>query len=187
MMIRRCFILTLFLALPLTIVAWLMLPQQGAYAAPAEPTQVTIIAPNYARTGEPITIRLVANQAQNLAGFQSLIAFDQHSLRLLSAEVAKDLQRGGREVLALGPVLREGAVVVGAATCPAATCHSRRNQQAATHTPGLNGQVELATITLYTQTPGRYELRLDGVTLVDPQGNSLITTLTNTVLEVVAR
>lgn len=154
--------------------------------APAE-TTLTLEVPRRARPGELIRVKLVATGAADLAGFQGTVRFDPTQLRLTGAAIEKGLSKGGRDILPLGPVLRRDSVVLGAATCPVAACGDSRPARAVRQPRGVNGRVELATIEFYTETAGQYELRLEGVSLVNPQGTLLPSRAAGSVLRVSAR
>jgi len=158
-----------------------------ASAVAADTPLVTLAPATQAYAGELIVVRLLATNVHNLAGFQSTVRFDPANLRLTGASVSNGLAAGGRALLQLGPVLRDGAVAIGAATCPTASCTDRRFASAPRAPAGLDGQVELATISFYTETPARYQLTLEGVQLVDPQGGRLAAGIANTTIDVTTR
>jgi hypothetical protein len=137
-----------------------------------------------ARPGELITVRLVANNASDLAGFQGTVQYDSAGLRLTGASVETGLERSGRGLVALGPVMRDGAVVLGAATCPVSDCGSTPGRAVPRVETGVSGTVELGTLEFYSTAPGTYQLTLDGVKFVDPQGNTLAVRAEPLVLEV---
>jgi len=156
----------------------------GPAASAAQETRVILVPPSQARTGELVTVRLVAQHAHNLAGFQATVLFDSSRVRLTGATIEPGLTATGRDMLKLGPVLRDGSAVLGAATCPVANCSGAPATQTVRLLNGVDGQVELGTISFYIVTPGRYELKLDGVQLIDPQGKRLTTAATNAALVV---
>jgi hypothetical protein len=136
-------------------------------------TVVTLEVPDQTFAGEVISIKLAVNNAQNLAGFQSTLNYDSTNLQLTGATIEQDLTRSGRGLLRLGPVRRESALVLGAATCPVANCSDHEYDTAKRYPQGVDGYVELAKIDFYTEAPGQYQLKLANVKLVDPQGNEL--------------
>jgi hypothetical protein len=136
-------------------------------------TVLTLEPAGEARAGQLITLRLVARNAQDLAGFQGVVQYDQAGLRLTGASVDGGLGRGGRGVMPLGPVMGDGSVALGAATCPIRDCASLQAQLAARAERGVSGRVELGTLEFYGAAPGSYSLSLEGVQFVDPQGNRL--------------
>ncbi len=159
--------------------------QRAAASAVQTPT-VGFELTQQARTGEPITVRLVATNARNVAGFQARVQFDAGKLRLVDASAATDLEATGRDLLALEPVLGDGMVAIAAATCPVENCHETRPKRAQRINRGVDGQLVLGTFTFYTDQPGQSMLALDGVKLVDPQGNPLAVTTATATLDVTA-
>lgn len=148
--------------------------KEGATVKAAQQeTVVSLVLPSQTYAGEAISLKLAANNAQNLAGFQGTLSYDSTYLQLTGATIEQDLTRSGRGLLRLGPVRREGALVLGAATCPVSKCSDTGYETAERHPHGVDGYVELAEINFYTEAPGQYELRLTNIKLVDPQGNEL--------------
>jgi hypothetical protein len=172
----------------MTVVALIGLVLFNQQAAASEPQITTLsLEPAPSKAGEPIVVQLVATSARNLAGFQARVEFDSSKLRLVDASAATELKRSGRDLLALEPVVREGAVSIAAATCPVKNCHDTRPGRAQRITRGVDGRVVLGTFEFYTEQPGRYTLTLDGVKLVDPNGQLLAVTTANIVLDVSAQ
>lgn len=136
-------------------------------------TVLTLEPVGEVRAGQLITVRLVARNAQDLAGFQGVVQYDRAGLRLTGASVDGGLGRSGRGVLPLGPVMSDGSVALGAATCPLRDCASLQTRLAARVERGVSGRVELGTLEFVGAVPGSYRLSLDGVQFVDPQGNRL--------------
>lgn len=167
-------------------ISTLALGQEETVSASQQGTVVTIELPAEAYTGELITGKLVVHNAQNLAGFQATIGYDQNNLSA-SVYTEEGLETGGRNILLLDPVRREGAIVVGAATCPSADCGDSYARQSRQQARGVDGFAELATLELYADVPGSYELRLENVKLVDPQGNLLATAANGAMLVVRTR
>lgn len=162
--------------------AVLMLVRAGLAGASGD-TVLALVPAGEARAGELITVRLVAYNARDLAGYQGAVGYDPAALRLTGAAVDDGLGRAGRGVLPLGPVMRERSVVLGAATCPVSDCASSAGPALRTEI-GASGTVELGTLEFYSDAPGSYTLTLDGVQLVDPQGNRLAARAEGLVLEV---
>lgn len=173
------------LALALLGLASLAIIGRSAAAVPSA-ADVVLIPPAQARAGELITVRLVARNARGLAGYQGAVQFDPARLRYVSAEIAGGLAGGGRGILPLGPVERSGAVALGAATCPIADCNDLRRAATVQAMPGVDGQVDLGSVSFYAATPGHYQLTLADVRLVDAQGNQLASTTAGTSLDVIA-
>lgn len=167
----------------ITFIGMLVFDNAAAVRASQQGTWVGFVLPAEAYPGEFIPVKLVVNNAQNLAGFQSTIVFDTIQLRLTNATLEAGLKGTGRDILQLGPVERANSVVIGAATCPAANCGDSYGKQAQP-LKGVDGQIELATIQLSANAPGLYELKLENIKLVDPQGNSLAASSANAVLQV---
>lgn len=147
--------------------------QQAAAQAAAAPTSLSLSVPEGVKAGDPITVRLVVDNARNLAGFQATIAYDPAQLRLIDVVFHDELSRSGRDLLPLGPVRRDGAVVLGAATCPVDRCEAALGEAVTRQDQGVYGRVELASLSFLAASPGNYALGLDGTQLVDPNGNLL--------------
>lgn len=148
-------------------------------------TILTLVPVGEARAGELITVRLVAHNARDLAGFQGTVGYDAPRLRLAGANVEADLARRGRGLLPLGPVMGAGSVALGAVTCPfsCAAAGLAQGQSGG----GASGTLELGTLEFYSATAGSYTLSLTEVKFVDPQGNPLEVRTEPLVLEVRAR
>lgn len=123
--------------------------------------------------GQPYVVDLVAENVTGLAGFQGRLRFDPAALRLSHVLLADELAVGGRDLLTLGPLLREGEVLLGAATCPVADCDAPYPFEGARQSEGRSGRLRLATIFFRAGPAGHPELRLDGVQLVSPTGQPL--------------
>ncbi len=164
--------LALLVTFAVLVLASLMLLNRAPSAGAVQPgTVISLVPPARAGAGEVTSVKLVASNAANLAGFQATVIFDAASLRFAGATVESGLEQGGRGLIPLGPATREGAVAIGAATCPAADCSDTEPEKARQQSLGVDGTVELATIEFLPGAPGRYTLLLEGVQLVDPQGN----------------
>lgn len=146
---------------------------QAGIVGASQDTVVTLVPTGEANVGELITLKLVANNARDLAGFQSSVQFDPTNLRMTGASVEGALGREGRGLVPLGPVMTDGKVALGAATCPIADCGSGTGTFSRAVETGVNGSVELGTIEFVSSAAGSYTLNLDGVQFVDPQGNKL--------------
>jgi hypothetical protein len=183
-MFGRSFALPLAAILIIASLLWAVGSRSGFLATGMAPSaRVSLVTPEDARPGEIIRVALVATDVQDLAGFQGTVHFDRAQLRLTGAIIGDDITRTGRGLLPLGPVLRETSAVVGAATCPAA-CGEPRPARVERPRPAVAGQVNLATIEFYTEQPGQYELSLDGVQLVNPQGARMPVTVSGASLQV---
>lgn len=168
------------------LVGTLVLNQGIAVGAAPAPT-IAIVVPQKARVGDRITVQVIASGVRNVGGFQSTVTFDPAVLRVGHATIAEDLKGSGRDLLALGPVLRADAVVLGAVTCPVAQCTSPRYKEKNHSLPGVHGRAVLADVTFEVVAPGQTELRLDRVQLVDPQGTVLPIAAVNATIEVTAK
>ncbi len=157
---------------------------QATRAGASQDTVVSFVPVGDTRAGALITVKLVGTNVRDLAGFQGTVHFDQQNLRLTGATVEKGLAASGRGVLPLGPVMRDGSVVLGAATCPISDCSSATPQLESRIAQGVSGQVELGTLEFYSGTPGSYNLTLDGLQFVDAQGNRLTVRAEPLVLQV---
>lgn len=177
--------LPLISALILFVLAGIVLLSRDIFVNAAQQgTIVSLIPPDQAYVGELITVKLVVYNAQNLAGFQSAVHHDANNLYVSGAIFEKGLSQSGRDIMPIIPIRREDAVILGAGTCPVADCSDTQYNSAARYTQGVNGYVELAKLELIANAPGRYELILEDVQLIDPQGNQLGATTTNVMLEV---
>jgi hypothetical protein len=159
----------------------------GNATAAAEGTTVSLEVPQGAAPGDLIEVKLVADNAENLGGFQAAVHYDPAQLRLTGARLPEQLGNSGRDLLALGPVFRSDSVVIGAASCPVQNCSEVQQGRAQQEAEGVNGRVELATLTFYVEQPGQYALHLQGVKLVDPQGATLSQSSLDAVLDVSVR
>jgi hypothetical protein len=165
------------------LVSLIVIGRQGTAQA-SSATTVTLISSGSAHAAEPVRLKLVVTGVQNLAGFQATVGFDSPGVRVLDAAAVEGLRDSGRDMLQFGPVRRENAVVFGAATCPVEDCASGQYRSAERRSQGVNGRVELGEVVLDIAAPGRYELRVDEVKLVDPQGNLLPAATANLLLDV---
>jgi hypothetical protein len=170
-------------AISLIIAAVVALIQVGVVGASQEPA-LALVVQGQAQVGSLITVKVVGRNTNNLAGFQGVVRYDAAHLRLTGATVDNALSRTGRGLLPLGPVLRDGEVVLGAATCPVSDCATTQAPSTRRSSQGVSGQVELGTLSFYSTAPGNYTLTLDGVQFVDPQGNRLPVLAESMVLEV---
>ena len=170
----------------IALIGLVLFNQQASASAP-QITTLSLEPAGSTKAGEPIAVQLVATGARNLAGFQARVEFDAGKLRLVDASAATELEQSGRDLLALEPVVREGAVSIAAATCPVKNCHDTRPKRAQRITRGVDGRVVLGTFEFYTEQPGQYTLTLDGVKLVDPNGQLLAVTTANVILDVTAQ
>jgi hypothetical protein len=164
--------MALTLAMVGTLLIGMILVQTGIVGASGE-TVVTLVPVGDARSGELITVKVLVRNAKNLAGYQGSVSYDAAALRLTGASVDGDLSRGGRGVMPLGPVMGDGTVALGAATCPISDCADSQPALARRSEHGINGTVNLGTLELLSSAPGSYQIDLAGVKLVDPQGNAL--------------
>jgi hypothetical protein len=151
----------------------------------SQETTVELVPAGQVTTDDIITVKLVAHNVRNLGGFQSTVHFDPAQLHLSGVVLADDLKRSGRDVLPLGPVLRDDAAVFGAVTCPAGSCADVQPQRSFMRMlTGVGGDIELGTVEFLANAPGAYNLTLDNVQLVDPQGNRLAVRTIGTTLTV---
>lgn len=158
--------------------------QDARVSAAQQGTIVTLIPPDQAYPGELITVKLVVNNAQNLAGYQGTLRYDVTNLGRVGIIPESGLSLTGRDMIPLRPVWREDSVIFGAATCPVADCTDSQYNSAPRYLAGVAGYVELANLQFVAEAPGRYNLTLENVQLVDPQGNQLGASIANVVLEV---
>ncbi len=151
----------------------------------SQETTVELVPSGSMSAGDVITVKLVAHNVRNLGGFQSTVRFDPAQLHVTGATLAEDLKRSGRDLLPLGPVLRDDAAVLGAVTCPAGSCENAQPQRSFLRMlAGVGGDVDLGDVSFLANAPGTYNLTLDNVQLVDPQGNRLTVRAVGTTLTV---
>ncbi|MBV9787968.1 MAG: hypothetical protein JOZ51_07345 [Chloroflexi bacterium] len=181
---RRLLYAVVFAVITAVGLLGLVLFNQQAAASASQVATVTLETVGSTTPGAAMTVQVVANDTRNLAGFQAKVRFDATKLRLLDASAANDLEKSGRDLLALEPVEQSGAVSIGAATCPVKDCHATQPKLAQRIDRGVNGRVVLATIEFAAEQPGQYALALENVKLVDPQGNAIAFTTSNAVLDV---
>jgi hypothetical protein len=152
-------------------------PARVSTAASPVPSPATtlelIVPPGPYALDTILTATLVAGDAQNLAGFQGTLRFDPAQLHFAGFTLADGLAQSGRTPLQMGPVRLDGAVVFGAATCPAAECNAAHPDQAQLQSQGVNGRIELAQVQFYVVGPGPQTLTLTDTQLVNPLGQRL--------------
>lgn len=150
--------------------------------AASGPTMVFLSQPAQVWVGETMVVKLMANNAKDLAGFQATISFDSAIVHLTSANLSADLSRTGRGLLTLGPIVGYDTVTLGAATCPVLVCENLAEARVAhRQTQGVSGWVELATLEVFIVAPGMHQLTLSEVQLVAPDG-ALLDALTTATL-----
>lgn len=140
-----------------------------------EPT-LAFVLPEPAAAGEMITVTLVVEDAIDLAGFQVELSYDAAGLKYASAAPAAAFAGSSRQVLPLGPVRKEGAVLLGAATCPVADCDAVLYEQARSGVTAAGSVIELATFSFFVRESGTHEIHLSEALLVDSSGNPLLST-----------
>ena len=150
-------------------------------------TSVSLVMPDQAYVGELIRVKLVVNDAQDLAGYQGTVNYNAAGLRLGGIDIGQDLARSGRDLMPLSPVERADSVVLGAVTCPVANCSTPQYDSSTRYNQGVDGYVELATLEMVAHAPGQYQFVLEDIQLVDPQANQLGAVVLNNVLEVTSR
>ena len=149
-------------------------------SAASGPTTVFLSQPVQARVGETTVIKLVVNNAKDLAGFQATLTFDPNVIHLTNATLSTELSRTGRGLLALGPVIGYDTATLGAATCPMLACTNLAEARLAQRqTQGVYGRVELAEFEVFIVAPGAHTLTLSDVQLVVPDGSALDAAITN--------
>jgi hypothetical protein len=160
-------------------------PQLGLSAMAASgPTTVFLSQPTQAKVGETMIVKLIANNAKDLAGFQATLTFDPNVLHLTDAKLSNELSRTGRGLLTLGPVIGYDTATLGAATCPMLVCDMpigiAEARLAQRQTQGVYGRVELAEFEVFIVAPGAHTLTLSDVQLVAPDGAALEAATTST-------
>ena len=179
-------LLALLFGVGLILFAAMSVMQQGSavQASPADGASVKLVPAGEVRAGEVIEVELVAANVQNLAGFQATVRVNPQQLRLTGATIEEDLTRSGRDILPLGPVLHADEVILGAATCPVEDCNQSVFDPVIQASAGVEGNVTLATIELHANQAGTYQLSLDEVQLIDPEGQVFEVTVTDSLLVV---
>lgn len=118
-----------------------------------DPANLTLAA------GEEQTVQIKVTGSHDLGGFQFDLLFPPGSVSLSQATLGPLLSSTGRSALPLGPANESGRISFGGFTFGEAA--------------GAGGDGVLAVLVLRGETPGRGELRLDRVQLLDIQGNDL--------------
>jgi CSLREA domain-containing protein len=131
--------------------------------------QVHLEIPESATVGDWVTARLVATEAQDVAGFQVDLQFDGDKLGLGTAEPLMG------NSLTMGYVRQEQGVVLAAAACPVADCASADYQQSQHLDTSTSGTVSLGSFTFQVRTGGPTTLEIADIILVDAQGQTLLT------------
>lgn len=185
-LLKRSFSPVVLVAVAGLMIASVVALSLVATAGASQETVVTLLPSGSVRPGEVVTVHLVANNAHNVAGFQGAVAFDENTLALEQAVVADGLKASGRDIVPFSPITRSNTVVLGAATCPVASCIDPQGARAPRVLQGVDGQVELGTLSFRAKAPGTYALQVNGVQLVDPQGNRLAATTQSAVVTVTA-
>ena len=172
----------------LALASIIVFTTNGSVSAAQSGTVVTLIPPAQAHPNQLIRMTLMAQNAQNLAGYQAVIHYNANGLRIGGFGMEQGLAGSGRGILPLSPVQDEGSVIVGAVTCPVTNCSTPQYDTAQRHPQGVAGNIELITLELIAEAPGLYQFTLEDVHLVDPQGNQLgVAIQQNSVLEVTAK
>jgi hypothetical protein len=174
----------LLVGLPALAAFAFLRPQLGRSAtADSGPTTVSLVVsqPVQAVTYQKMVVKLVVNNAKDLAGFQATLSFDPTTVHLTGAKLSDELSRTGRGLITLGPVIGYDSATLGAATCPVLICENLADARVAQRqTQGVYGRVELAEFEVFILTPGAHTLTLSDVQLVAPDGSVLKAATTNT-------
>lgn len=156
-------------------------PPLGLSAAASGPTTIFLSQTTQATVGEKVIVKLVANNAKDLAGFQATLAFDPNVVHLTGATLSQELSRTGRGLITLGPVIGYDTATLGAATCPVLVCENLAEARVAQRQiQGVYGRVELAEFEVFIVAPGAHTLTLSEVQLVAPDGALLDAATTST-------
>jgi len=131
--------------------------------------QVHLEMPESATAGDWVTARIVATEAQNVAGFQVKLQFDGDKLGLGTAESLMG------DSLTMGYVRQEQGVVLAAAACPVADCASAAYQQSLRPNISTSGPITLGSFTFQIRSGGFITLEIADIILVDAQGQTLLT------------
>jgi hypothetical protein len=86
------------------------------------------------------------------------------------------LKKIGRDVSPLTAVDLPNGVAFGLFSCPVVDCVTRQGPK---NDKGGNGTIRLGTVTLYANTPGALEVKLDATKFVDAAGNPVQVDITN--------
>lgn len=148
-------------AIPFTVLlvvvalrGWVVpLHAQSGPVVSLEPANVSLAA------GEEQTLEVRIAGGQDLGGFQFDLLFPPGSISLSQATLGPLLASTGRSALPLGPTSKPGRVSFGGFTFGDAA--------------GASGDGVLAVLIVRGETPGRGELRLERVQVLDVRGNDL--------------
>jgi hypothetical protein len=158
-------------------------PSLDLSAATTGPASVSLVMSQSTPVvvGQVAIVKLVANNAKDLAGFQATLSFDPAAVHLTGAKLSTELSRTGRGLIRLGPVIGYDTATLGAATCPVLVCENLAEARVAEHsTQGVYGRVELAEFEVFIVAPGAHTLTLSDVQLVAPDGALLDVAATST-------
>ncbi len=136
--------------------------------------RVWLEAPATAVAGQSITARLMAENVENLGGFEVVLRYDPARLALRTA-VPNPALAQGRELLNLGYVRRADGLVWGVASCPVAHCAAADYQTALRDVTGASGRLELASLEFILRGQEPAALDLAEILLLDTSGRPLLT------------
>ncbi|HYH91999.1 MAG TPA: hypothetical protein VD763_02480, partial [Candidatus Saccharimonadales bacterium] len=159
-------------ALLLTFVSSLV--GSAAPAAPAAGPVVRLSGPDRVAVGEPITVSLSLDGAQDVGGYEAMLLFDTGSARFAGFDRrANGLGRDGRGTDTLGPVELPEGVGFGLYSCPVSDCASGEGERT---DDGPSGKVSLGTISLTPSRGGLLQLALANLVVVDTDGDPIAVT-----------
>lgn len=144
-----------------------------ATLTPPSPAAVTLTveAPPEAVAGSQFTATVRIEGASNLGAYQLTPAFDAAGLRLISVQDGGFLASTGRQ-----PSCQTAAAPPGGTTLYCVTAGSQP--------PGPGGPGTLATITLQTLAMGTFEVSVDDVLVLTPDGTEAAVTVAGTTVTV---
>ncbi|MBA2557824.1 MAG: hypothetical protein H0V12_10855, partial [Chloroflexi bacterium] len=144
---------------------------------------VSLRGPARVAVGQPITLVLSARNVRDVAGYEATLSFDRSAAHFGSLEQrSNDLRAGGRGILPFGGEETAAGVAFGAASCPVRDCVSRRGERVR---GGRHGTVKLARIQITPDRPGRLQLRLGALKVVDASGRPVAVSVPRSVVTVV--
>jgi hypothetical protein len=148
-------------AAALTVLAVALLVVERA-SAQQQPNGPTLSVGKESRDGATIAVPITVRDAQDLGGFQFVLAFDGNILTATGMNKGDFLGSSGREVLCPDPVIETNAIRVSCVTL---------GQEPA---KGADGAGVLATLTFRKGGHGSTALKINSVKLVHPNANEII-------------
>jgi hypothetical protein len=118
-----------------------------------------------------MTVGIAVDQANNLGGFQFVLSWDPHELKLKDVKATDFISQTGRHPVCPDPATEDGATRVACATIDPVAF--KTNIVSQTQVAGPAGSGTLAVAHFQVLKGGSALLHLSKVKLVDPYGNEL--------------